>query len=356
MPFSMRNQVGDESGLWQAVLARDAQHDGRFVYAVTSTGVYCRPSCPSRRPRRDHVRFFHTSLDAERAGFRPCQRCAPANEGPSPSMKRILEARAIIDASPDAPVRLGDLARRVGLSVFHLQRTFKRAIGVTPREYVRRRRLERVKNHLRSGGSVTDATYEAGYGSGSRLYEQADAYLGMTPGTYQRGGKGMSIRYTVVESPVGRLLCAFTDRGLCAVMVGKSDRTLERELRAEFPQAAIDRDDRSASRHVDIVRQCAEGRPLGGDLPLDVRATTFQWKVWRALREIPHGTTRSYKEVARRIGRPTAVRAVARACATNPVALVVPCHRVVRDDGELSGYRWGVDVKKRLIEQEKKQG
>jgi AraC family transcriptional regulator of adaptative response/methylated-DNA-[protein]-cysteine methyltransferase len=355
MAFSMRNEVPNLDGAWQAVLARNGQRDGEFVYAVTSTGVYCRPSCPSRRPRREHVRFFPTSLEAEGAGFRPCRRCAPNNGGPSPAMKRILEARALIDANLDAPVRLANLARRVGLSTFHLQRTFKRVIGVTPREYLKRRRLERVKKHLRNGGSVTDATYKAGYGSGSRLYEQSDAYFGMTPRTYQRGGKGMSIRYTVVESPVGRLLCAFTERGLCAVMLGKSDRALERELRAEFPQAAIDRDDRSASRHVAIVRQCAEGQAVGGDLPLDVRATTFQWKVWRALREIPHGTTRSYKEVARRIGRPRAVRAVARACATNPVALVVPCHRVVRDDGGLSGYRWGVDVKKRLIEQEKKQ-
>lgn len=352
MPFSMRNQATNNGDAWRAVLARDAGHDGRFVYAVTSTGVYCRPSCPSRRPRRERVMFFDTPGDAEHAGFRPCKRCAPSHGGPPAATKRILEARAVIDANLDVPIPLAALARRVGLSAYHFQRTFKRLVGVTPREYQKGRRLERVKKHLRNGGNVTDATYEAGYGSGSRLYEQSDAYLGMTPGTYQQGGKGMSIRYTVVESPVGRVLCAYTDRGVCAVMVGKRERTLERELRHEFPRAAIDRDDRSASRHVDAVRRCAEGRPVGGDLPLDVRATAFQWKVWRALQEIPHGTTRSYKEVARRIGQPRAVRAVARACATNPVALVVPCHRVVRADGALSGYRWGVDVKRRLLENE----
>lgn len=344
---------------WRAVLERNAQHDGRFVYAVASTGVYCRPSCPSRRPERRNVTFFDVPADAEHAGFRPCKRCAPDNGGVPPSTKRVLQARALIDENPDRTVRLADLARRVGVSAFHLQRTFKKIVGVTPREYANRRRVDRVKAHLRNGGSVTDATYEAGFGSGSRLYEQADAYLGMTPRTYQRGGKGMSIRYTVIESAIGRVLCASTERGLCAVIVGrngdrKSDRALESELRAEFPEAAIERDDRATARQAAIVRQCAEGRPVRGDVPLDVQATAFQWKVWRALREIPHGETRSYKEVARQIGRPSAVRAVARACATNPVALVVPCHRVVRDDGALSGYRWGVTVKKRLLNAEKR--
>jgi AraC family transcriptional regulator of adaptative response/methylated-DNA-[protein]-cysteine methyltransferase len=343
-----------DDAAWQAVLARDAGADGQFVYAVASTGVYCRPSCPSRRPRREGVSFFAAPQEAEQAGYRPCRRCRPRSSGPAGPERAVERARAFLDAHPDEPVTLEALGREVGLSPYHLQRTFKRLTGVTPKEYARARRLERLKACLREGNSVTDAIYEAGYGSGSRAYEQSDAHLGMTPGTYRRGGRGMSIRYAVAPSPLGRLLVGVTERGVCAVAVGDNDADLAAALRREYPQAEIEEaaPDGNLGEWLAAIVRHLEGEEPRLALPLDVQATAFQWRVWKALQEIPYGSTRSYGEIAAALGMPRAARAVARACATNPVALAVPCHRAVRAGGEPGGYRWGAGRKRRLLERE----
>jgi AraC family transcriptional regulator of adaptative response/methylated-DNA-[protein]-cysteine methyltransferase len=338
---------------WAAVLARDPRFDGRFVYAVASTGVFCRPVCPSRRPRRRNVSFFATAEAAEAAGFRACRRCRPVAGDPSPAVRAVERARAFLDAHPEERVTLERLARVAHLSPAHLQRTFKRLLGVSPREYAAARRAERLREGLRGGKSVSRASFDAGYGSSSRVYEQGATRLGMTPAAYRRGGKGMRVRFSVVASPLGRLLVAGTERGVCAVTLGEDDAELEAALRREFPQAELRRADAGlqgwTERVVAHLANAAE--PL--DLPLDVRATAFQLRVWSALREIPPGSTASYREVAARIGAPAAARAVARACASNPVALVIPCHRVVREDGGLGGYRWGMERKRRLLEAER---
>lgn len=351
---------------WTAVLERDTRQDGRFVYAVATTGVFCRPSCPSRRPRRENVAFFSGPEDAARAGYRACRRCAPESSV-APAERTVRQAcaylEAHLDAGLDQPVTLETLGREVGVSPFHLQRMFKRVTGVSPKEYVSARRVERLKARLQKGDGVADATYEAGYGSGSRVYEQADAELGMTPATYKRGGTGVTIRYGTTESPLGRLLVAVSERGVCAVTLGDSDTALEEALRREYPRARIEPAD-GADRQGDdrleewlgaVVRHL-EGAQPSLALPLDVRATAFQRRVWQALQEIPYGATRSYGEIAAAIGQPQASRAVARACASNRVALVVPCHRVVRGDfatsGEAGGYRWGAERKRRLLERE----
>ena len=331
-------------------MARDARQDGRFVFAVRTTGIYCRPSCPSRRPRRDSVEFFPNPNEAERAGYRACLRCKPTEV--SSQAKYVTRARQLLD-SAESVVTLADLSKRVGLSAFHLQRLFKRATGLSPREYQSARRMQHVKTELRKGEDVTTALYDAGFGSPSRLYEKAPQRLGMTPGEYRRGGAGASISFAIVPTPLGRLLVAATERGLCAVRFGESISELERGLRTEFHAAELHRDDAAMRKYVDPLLSAIRGENTTVDLPLDIRATAFQMKVWEALRQIPAGETRSYSEVAREIGEPRAVRAVARACATNPVALAVPCHRVVRGDGELAGYRWGVERKKKLLEKER---
>jgi len=334
---------------WRQVMARDARQDGRFVFAVRTTGIYCRPSCPSRRPRRDSVEFFADPQQAERAGYRACLRCKPTEL--SAQARAIMRARQLLDEA-EGVLTLAELSKGVGVSPFHLQRLFKRATGLSPREYQSARRMQQVKHGLRKGDDVTTALYDAGFGSPSRLYEKTSEQLGMTPGTYRRGGAGMTIQYGIVPSPLGRLLVAATSRGLCAVRFGESANDMERELRAEFSAAALHRDDSALQPYLQSLLASLRGENRTVDLPLDVRATAFQKKVWDVLRRIPRGETRSYSEVAHAIGDDKAVRAVARACASNPVAIVVPCHRVVRSDGELAGYRWGVERKQKLLERE----
>src|ERR1039457_579867 len=335
---------------WRQVMERDARQDGRFVFAVRTTGIYCRPSCPSRRPRRDSVEFFPDPHEAERAGYRACLRCKPTEI--SAQAQFATRARQLLDEA-EGVLTLAELSKRVGGSPFHLQRLFKRATGLSPREYQSARRMQHVKHGLRKGDDVTTALYDAGFGSPSRLYEKSSQQLGMTPGAYRRGGAGMTIQYAIVPSPLGRLLVAATSRGLCAVRFGENASELERELREEFRAAEIRRDDAALQPYLQPLLASLRGENATIDLPLDVRATAFQKKVWDALREIPAGETLSYSEVARAIGDPKAVRAVATACASNPVALAVPCHRVVRRDGELAGYRWGIERKKKLLEQER---
>jgi AraC family transcriptional regulator of adaptative response/methylated-DNA-[protein]-cysteine methyltransferase len=343
----------DEERKWRAVLARDAGFDGAMVFAVRSTGIYCRPSCPSRRPHRHHVVFFPRPEAAEGAGFRPCRRCRPRGASPAQDQAAWVEGvcRRLAAPGEERP-RLADLGAELGLSPHHLQRTFKRLMGITPRQYADAVRLGVFRTHLRKGGDVTSAVYDAGYGSGSRVYEGAAARFGMTPGAYRKGGKGMRIAYTIVASPLGRLLVAATERGISSVCLGDADAALEATLRAEYPAAEVRRDDAGLAPWVAGVLQRMEGRAPAAELPVDLRATAFQRRVWEELKAIPRGQTRSYGEIARRIGQPTAARAVARACATNPVALVIPCHRVVAGGGGMGGYRWGVERKQRLLERE----
>ena len=331
-------------------MARDARQDGRFVFAVRTTGVYCRPSCPSRRPRRDSVEFFTTPNAAERAGYRACLRCKPTQV--SEQAQYVARARQILD-NAEAPVTLPELSKRIGLSPFHLQRMFKRATGLSPREYQSARRMQHVKSGLRKGDDVTTALYDAGFGSPSRLYEKAPQQLGMTPGTYRRGGVGAVITFAIAPTPLGRLLVAATERGLCSVRFGENAAELERDLRNEFHAAELHRDDGGMKKYVEPLQAVIRGENTTIDLPLDVRATAFQMKVWEKLRQIPRGETRSYGEIARSIGKPEAVRAVAHACASNPVALAVPCHRVIRNTGDLAGYRWGLERKKKLLDRER---
>lgn len=345
----------NEKLAWRALEERDASQDGAFVYAVRTTGIYCKPSCASRRPRRENVEFFALPDDAERAGYRACKRCEPRSaDGESTTARVIARARAFLDANDDRKVPLAELASHAGMSASHLQREFKRALGVSPAEYQTAARVDRFKSRLRAGDTVSRATYEAGFGSSSRVYEKSDAVLGMTPAAYRRGGAGERITYTIANAPLGRVLVATTDRGVCAVEIGETNADVERTLRADFPNATLVRDD---ERHhtwvravVDRVRDPRAHR--GNRIPLDVSGTAFQQLVWKALQEIPAGERRTYREVAESIGRPTAARAVARACATNRVAVVIPCHRVVAGNGDVSGYKWGVDRKRRLLTDE----
>ncbi len=334
---------------WQAVLERDARADGRFFYGVRSTGIFCRPSCPSRRPRREHVRFFDTAAAAESAGFRPCQRCRP--EGASNEERVVAAVKQAIDEALE-PLSLAALGELAGMSPFHLQRLFKRATGLSPAAYGRMVRAERLKDGLRQGATVVDATYGAGYGSSRAVYEGATAALGMSPGAYRRGGAGVRIRYACTPVRLGQMLLAATDRGLCALWFGDDAAELVAQLAAEFPRAERVEDATALGSYVAAVEAYLAGEPGLTELPLDLRATPFQERVWTALRAIPYGEVRSYQEVAAQIGSPSAVRAVARACASNRVALAIPCHRVVRSTGELSGYRWGVERKRALLEGE----
>jgi len=336
---------------WQQILSRDTRQDGRFVFAVRTTGVYCRPSCPSRRPRRESVEFFASPQAAERAGYRACLRCKPTQI--SEQAQYVIRARQLLDTS-ESTLTLAELSGRVGVSAFHLQRLFKRATGLSPREYQAARRSEQLKSRLRQGADVTTSLYDVGYSSPSRLYESAARQMGMTPATYAKGGAGEQIAFTIAHSPLGRMLVAKTGRGLCAVHFGEQDAALERDLRQEFHTAKIRRDDASLRPYLEPIMAHLAGQTTTIELPLDIRATAFQAKVWNALRRIPSGETRSYSDIAEAIGERSASRAVARACATNPVAVVIPCHRVVRESGELSGYRWGADRKRQLLQREKK--
>lgn len=342
----------ERSIAWRAVQRRDRAYDGRFVYAVGSTHIYCRPSCPSRRPTRATVEFFATPADAERAGYRACKRCRPTGTLTRDVDRAIAKACAYLVSHFDEPVTLAALAREVGLSPFHLQRAFKRALGISPREYRAAERRRRLAERLRKGDSVSRATFEAGFGSSSRVYERTSDRIGMTPATLRKGGAGQKIQFSIVDSPLGRLLAAYTERGVCSVKIGDDDRRLEAEFRDEFPTAEIHRAGSTVHEWIaTIVRSIDTGEPTSA-IPVDARGTAFQWRVWHELQRIPRGTTLSYRQLAERIGKPAAVRAVGRACATNPVALVIPCHRVVREDGELGGYRWGVERKRDLLDRE----
>ena len=350
----VQEPLADKQGYWRAVLARDVRFDGVFVYAVRSTGVYCRPSCPSRRPRREQVIFFPLPEAADSAGFRPCRRCRPREVAArDPRVEAVRRLCGYIEANLEGPLTLTAFSAQVGISPYHLQRTFKRILGITPRQYADARRMGLFKARLREGQSVTAALYEAGYGSSSRLYERARAELGMTPATYGKGGRGMRIGYTIVPCPLDRLLVAATARGVCAVSLGDSDAALAAALSAEYPEADIRLDRDGLRPWVGAILDQLRDRQPHLDLPLDVQASAFRRQVWEELRRIPYGRTRSYGEVARALDRPKAARAVARACATNPVALVVPCHRAVRADGQLGGYRWGLKRKRALLEREK---
>ncbi|HEX8474652.1 MAG TPA: bifunctional DNA-binding transcriptional regulator/O6-methylguanine-DNA methyltransferase Ada [Pyrinomonadaceae bacterium] len=338
---------------WQAVETKDARFDGIFFYGVASTGIYCRPSCPSRRPRREKVGFYASAEAAETGGFRPCLRCRPREEATrNPHVEMVLRVCRSIEAQADAAPSLEALGAELGVSPYHIQRTFKNVTGITPRQYAAAHRLRLFKSSIKDGGELTAAMYDAGYGSSSRLYEHAPAQLGMTPATYRRGGKGMSINYTIVECGLGLLLVAATARGMCAVNFGETRESLEAALAAEYPSAELRRDGADLKECVVALLRHLDGSEPHLQLPLDVQATAFQLRVWEELRRIPYGATRSYKEVAAAIGQPTATRAVARACATNPVALVNPCHRVVREGGDPGGYRWGIERKQKLLEQE----
>lgn len=343
--------------LWQAVLDRDPQYDGVFVYGVRSTGIYCRPTCPSRRPRPENVIFFDDPAAAQAAGFRPCRRCTP-DQPCAPDVAIAQAACALIEAADGDSLTLHELGQRLHISPFHLQRVFKRVMGISPAQMMRQRRRERVKSALRQQETVTAATYEAGYGSSSRLYADSQENFGMTPAAYRKGGMGMDIRYQVSECTLGWVLVARTDRGICAVTFGDSSDELAEALRKEFPAAALQQTDGDVhlTDWLEVLRQhLAAGLPesaLNG-LPLDMQGTAFQARIWQALQTIPRGETRSYGAIARQIGEPTAARAVARACATNRIALLIPCHRVVREGGSLSGYRWGVGRKAALLRQER---
>lgn len=344
----------DERTAWRAVEQRDGAFDGRFVFAVTSTGIYCRPSCPARRPSRANVRFFDDPAAAERAGFRACRRCRP-RESQSAIEAAVERARTYLDDNADRAVRLDELAAHVSVSASHLQRAFRRIMGKSPKQYQDAGRVRQFKKRLRAGDTVSRATYEAGFGSSSRVYERSDAMLGMTPAAYRRGGAGVEITYTIADAPIGRVLVGTTERGVAAVEIGATDSAVLRALRTDFPNATLTQEDNVQRRAwvkavLDRVRApAASGK---APIPLDVGGTAFQHRVWKALQEIPPGERRTYAEVARAIGEPTAARAVARACATNKVAVVVPCHRVVRGDGSLSGYKWGVERKQRLLDSE----
>jgi AraC family transcriptional regulator, regulatory protein of adaptative response / methylated-DNA-[protein]-cysteine methyltransferase len=344
----------DNEQLWQAVVAKDARFDGQFVFAVSSTGIYCRPSCPSRRAHRERVKFFDLPDAAEQAGFRACLRCQPRRARVlDPQMDLVQRVCRYLNSSDGETLKLAELASHAGVSVFHLQRTFKRVMGISPRQYLAARRFGNFKELVRKGDSVTTALYESGFNSSSRLYEHAAEELGMTPATYSRGGRGVNINYTIVASSMGRLLVAMTERGVCAVRMGDSDSDLENNLREEFPHAEITRADSTLRETVQKILSHLDNNEPRLDLPLDIRSTAFQRQVWEKLRAIPYGQTVSYGEVAKALGKPGAVRAVGRACATNPVALVIPCHRVVREDKSLGGYRWGLERKKKLLEKEK---
>lgn len=349
----------DERQCWEAVEAKDKARDGQFFFGVLTTGVFCRPSCPARRPLRKNVRFYETPAEAERDGLRPCRRCRPLEAADGARTRRIEELCRYIRESCDGgePVTLEALARHAGMSASHLQRSFRAAVGVTPRQYVEACRLETLKRGLRAGGSVTSAIYDAGFGSSSRVYERADTRLGMTPAEYRAGGRGLAISYATIVGPLGLLMVGATDRGLCFVQFGDSHDQLLALLEKEYPKAKLEPVDEPHSEPfsdwIEALNAHLSGEAPSFDLPVAVRASAFQQKVWSYLQSIPLGEVRTYGEVAAAIGRPTAARAVAQACASNRTALVIPCHRVIRGGGELGGYRWGIERKRRLLERER---
>jgi AraC family transcriptional regulator of adaptative response/methylated-DNA-[protein]-cysteine methyltransferase len=349
-----RNRPAASDGRWAAVVARDPRADGTFFYSVVTTGVYCRPSCPSRRANRRNVRFHSTRADAEAAGFRPCKRCKPDR-----SPDRQIHAAMVADIcraieAAEEPLSLAVLAARAGLSPYHFHRVFKGATGLTPRAYAAARRGQRVRQELeKRSKTVTDAIYDAGFNSGGRFYEASAELLGMTPTDYRAGGAGTRIHFAVGECSLGSILVARTEKGVCAILLGDDPDALVRDLQDRFPRASLVGADAGFERTVAAVIGFVEAPALGLDLPLDVRGTAFQRRVWQALREIPAGSTTSYTEIAARIGAPNGARAVAQACGANTLAVAIPCHRVVRTDGAMSGYRWGVARKRKLLDRER---
>jgi AraC family transcriptional regulator of adaptative response/methylated-DNA-[protein]-cysteine methyltransferase len=336
---------------WRAALARDARADGTFILGVLSTRIYCRPSCPARRPLRRNVVFFGTGEEAQKQGFRPCLRCKPNEK--SGALQLVEQAARELASDEEEIFRVAALAGKLGVTPSALRRAFQQVTGLAPRDLADALRLKRFKNLLRAGRNITDALYETGYGSSSRVYERSDAQLGMTPAAYQKGGKGMKLEYTIAKSPMGKVLVAATEKGVSAVYLGEAEQKLIGELREEYPHAEIAPAKEPYQRWVgEIVRQI-EGQPSSLELPLDVQGTAFQRRVWQELQRIPRGTTRTYTQVAHALGQPKAVRAVASACARNPVSIVVPCHRVIRGDGNLAGYRWGLSRKEQLLSAER---
>jgi AraC family transcriptional regulator of adaptative response/methylated-DNA-[protein]-cysteine methyltransferase len=348
-----RELLGDEDR-WAAVLRRDRDADDAFFYSVRSTGVYCRPSCAARRPRRENVAFHATREDAERAGFRPCKRCQPDRPALAQRHAAAISRACRAIESSDAPPRLDALARAAGMSRFHFHRLFKAATGVTPRDYAAAQRARRLRDGLSRGKRVTEALYDAGFNSSGRFYAESAKLLGMTPTRFRAGGAGETIRFALAECSLGALLVAATRKGLCAISLGDDARALLRGLEERFPKAQLIGGEPDFERWVAKVVGFVEAPARGLELPLDLRGTAFQMRVWRALRAIPAGSTASYAEIARRIGAPRAARAVASACASNPLAVAVPCHRVLRGDGALSGYRWGTASKRALLERERR--
>jgi AraC family transcriptional regulator of adaptative response/methylated-DNA-[protein]-cysteine methyltransferase len=337
---------------WAAVLARDAAADGKFFYSVKTTGVYCRPSCASRTARRENVAFHATAAAAERAGFRPCKRCKP-NEAPLAAQHAAIVARICRRiAGADEPPSLATLAREAHMSRYHFHRVFKAVTGLTPRGYAAAHRAERVRRELSRSRTVTEAIFDAGFNSGGRFYATSDEVLGMTPSDYRAGGTRAQIRFAVGECSLGAILVAQSAKGVCAILLGNDANQLVRDLQDRFPRANLIGADKDFEALVAKIVGLVEAPALGLDLPLDVRGTAFQQRVWQALRKIPAGSTATYTDIARRIGAPKSVRAVAQACAANAIALAIPCHRVIRRDGALSGYRWGVERKRALLERE----
>lgn len=344
--------ISTDDSRWQAVLTRDGASDGKFVFAVSSTGVYCRPSCPSRRPRRENVSFFAQPQEAERAGFRACLRCRPKAVVGNPRQQVVKAICRYIEQRLDEPLTLANLSAEFRQSAFHLQRTFKGVLGITPKQYADSCRMRGFRQKLKAGHSVTRAMHDAGYSSTSRLYSRTASELGMEPAKYRRGAIAAPIRYTFADSPLGRMLVAATQKGICSIQFADSDEELEQALRQEFPFAVRRRDDADLANFAQKVIDKIRGSEPSESLPLDIRATAFQRRVWTYLQSLGVGEMKSYSQVAKAIRRPSAVRAVARACATNPVAIVIPCHRVVRSDGESGGYRWGLQRKKKLLQME----
>ncbi|MDA1129425.1 MAG: bifunctional DNA-binding transcriptional regulator/O6-methylguanine-DNA methyltransferase Ada [Chloroflexi bacterium] len=353
----IRNETpGQVEEMWQAVQTRDSRADGRFVYAVRSTGIYCRPTCPSRRPSPNRVAFFPRAVDAETAGFRACKRCLPDQDSPNAGLVRrvckYIQEYSDQPGQPRSAPTLSQLGRAVGSSPSHLQRVFKGATGVTPRQYAAAWRLDRFKAMIKEGQDISTALYDAGFGSPSRLYETSSEQIGMTPGIYRIGGTGMNIYHTVVACSMGRLLVAATDKGVCSVKLGSSDTELEENLVAEFPSANHAPDGGHLAIWAAEILSYLDGEKTGLDLPMDIQATAFQQQVWQMLRTIPYGETRTYQQVAQSLGKDSSSRAVGTACGANPVALVIPCHRVLRKDGGLGGYRWGLERKQSLLDME----
>jgi AraC family transcriptional regulator of adaptative response/methylated-DNA-[protein]-cysteine methyltransferase len=348
LPASSRDETR-----WDAFVARDASFEGQFYIAVKTTGIYCRPGCPARLPKRANVRFFDTRDEAERAGFRPCKRCKPDRPSRELHAGKIAQACRLIETADEAP-KLDDLAAAVGLSPYHFHRMFKQALGLTPKAYATAHRAKRVREGLGKGGTVTEAIYGAGFNSNGRFYANSWEMLGMTPSDFRSGASGQTIRYAIAKSSLGLTLVAASEKGVCAIFFGDEPEGLRKDLQATFPRAEIVSADKSFEKLTAKVLAFVDDPAKDLDLPLDMRGTAFQHRVWEALRRIPAGTTASYAEIARKIGKPKAVRAVARACATNRIAVAIPCHRVIGSNGSLTGYRGGIERKRALLAKEAK--